>query len=471
MHDDIYDFVILGGGVAGLNAAYQLLKHNRNVRLVVVEKEKILGGRIHSYHDKYMSVESGAGRIHTGQVRVNALIRELGLEGELVPIDGGVEDYYDVREGGGDDGDGDDVTGGRRRPLRNPNGEIIRVLLEKSRQTKTSHLLKMSLLEFAGEVLEPAKVQRLCDSFGYYTELVKMNAKDAIELITGHLSPDHEYMILRGGLSQIIDNLRDRIVEMGGEIKLNCRCLAIEGGGGGYEISCKLGGGRIDIFRGDVAAEGGARKTQKKHRQSGRGHNSSSRGGRSIMLSAKKIVCALPKQVLETIRFFRPIWPELRFIVCEPLCRIYSKFPVGDDGNVWFHKLSKFTTNNPLRMVIPINSADGVIMSSYTDYDFARGWKKLYDKRGGVDSVNRELVKLLEESTGISPIPMPIKTRVFYWPCGVGYWGIGADSAKIAKKLARPVAKNVYVCGEHFSEKNQQWIEGALETFSDLGLV
>jgi monoamine oxidase len=56
--------------------------------------------------------------------------------------------------------------------------------------------------------------------------------------------------------------------------------------------------------------------------------------------------------------------------------------------------------------------------------------------------------------------------RVFYWPCGVGYWGINANSQEISQKMIQPLTKhpNIYCCGEHFSEKNQQWMEGALET-------
>jgi monoamine oxidase len=59
-----------------------------------------------------------------------------------------------------------------------------------------------------------------------------------------------------------------------------------------------------------------------------------------------------------------------------------------------------------------------------------------------------------------------MEIRVFYWPCGVGYWGINANSQEISQKMIQPLIKhpNIYCCGEHFSEKNQQWMEGALET-------
>ena len=62
-------------------------------------------------------------------------------------------------------------------------------------------------------------------------------------------------------------------------------------------------------------------------------------------------------------------------------------------------------------------------------------------------------------------VPTPIESYFYYWDCGVGYWGIGADSAKISQKIVRPFSgMDLFVCGEHYSADNQQWMEGALET-------
>jgi hypothetical protein len=78
--------------------------------------------------------------------------------------------------------------------------------------------------------------------------------------------------------------------------------------------------------------------------------------------------------------------------------------------------------------------------------------------------VNKELVRLLKQSTGLVDIPIPLVTHIFFWECGVGYWGVGVNSQEVAAKMICPFGNGVFICGEHFSEKNQQWIEGALET-------
>jgi monoamine oxidase len=161
--------------------------------------------------------------------------------------------------------------------------------------------------------------------------------------------------------------------------------------------------------------------------------------------------------------FFKPIYKELGLIKCFPLCRIYCKFDMNNRKNAWLHNLPKITTNNNLRIIIPIDPKSGVIMASYTDHKFADFWLHLYEKEG-TKGVNQELVKLYKETLGID-IPSPISTKVFHWKCGVGYWGKGADSASLEQTFLHPFPEmRLFICGEHYSADSQQWIEGALKT-------
>jgi monoamine oxidase len=112
-------------------------------------------------------------------------------------------------------------------------------------------------------------------------------------------------------------------------------------------------------------------------------------------------------------------------------------------------------------MVIPIDEEKGIIMVSYTDNKYADFWNNLRNTEGALE-VNREIVRLLYQVFG-SKIPMPHSTKIFYWSNGVGYWGVGANSSEVAKKVLNPFP-NMYICGENYSDTNQQWMEGALET-------
>jgi len=409
----IYDIIILGGGIAGINTAYQMIKERPSCKILLLEKEGQLGGRIHTYKDRHMTVEAGASRFHSGQKRILGLIKELGLHSNLVKIDSGFT--YVSSTSHGDKTDKNSLT------------DIIRQIKNESKHVTPEKMRNQSFIDFANTVLTEDAVEFIKNSFGYYTELVSMNAYDALYLMTEHLYGKNQFYVLKGGLSQLIDALVKKLTNADTVTILKHRTVSNMN----YIIT-------NDVI--EISCEG----IEKKY-------------------YGKILVSALPKQVVEKIPAFRSLRPLLSKIVCGPLCRIYSKYPVNDEGNPWFANLPKITTDNKLRIVIPVNTENGILMSSYSDNKFAKYWRQLHDRDDDNKSVNQKLAQLLRETTQ-RHVPEPIITHVFYWDCGVGYWGIGANSGEIAKTIEAPFSQPIFICGEHFSEKNQQWIEGALET-------
>lgn len=441
-----YDIIILGGGVAGLYSAYQILKRSPKTHILLIEKEKILGGRIHSYHDKYMTVEAGAGRFHNKQLLLINLLKELDLYDKKVPIPSSDSIFYDAESP-------------IKTPIHQPNNDIISKILNKSKRTPIQVLQNMSFLDFADNVLKEEEIKRLKDSFGYYSELAIMNAHDSINLINRHLSPDHHFMILGGGLTQIIDELEKRVREMGCVIMREKCAQELYLQNDVFHVHCLIPNNTI------ASNASVSNITINKNNKKNRKTKKFRKDYESIYIGTK-VISALPVKVLQNFRIFRDWKTDLKKVVCEPLCRIYSTFPLNEKGVAWFHDIPRFNTNNNLRMVIPINSKKGVIMTSYTDYKFARFWKKKYNSTG-IKGVEKELLRLLKESLGDNiDIPKPIKTNIFFWECGVGYWGVGVDSSRLSQNIIQPFGDDIdiFVCGEEFSEKNQQWIEGALET-------
>ena len=447
----MYDYIILGGGVAGLYTAYHILQSSPDSSLLILEKENLLGGRIDTFQDEHMKVEAGAGRFHEDQVLLLQLLKDLGLSNKIHKISGSasfaptetpgqfMNSILDIVE---TPPSSDfvlpfslsllkpifqvvlDIALGKQNI---PNAELILQVILASKGEPRSRLQKMNFLTYAKQVLSPEEITFIEQSFGYYSELVIMNAYDAIYLMEKHLSPTHQFFTLEDGLSQVIENLEKEVLRhKGAKILKQRRVSSIQWSksGGVFTIGCS----NVDTT-----------------------------------YKARVCISALPKQVLEKIPIFRPVLPMLHKIECSPLCRIYSKFPLKE-GEPWFRGLPKLTTNNNLRMIIPYDESSGIIMSSYTDSKYARFWKQLFDKEGE-EGVNRELLVLLKQSTGVEDIPMPVKTHVFFWECGVGYWGVGADSGQISQAIVKPIPEmDLFICGEHFSDKNQQWIEGALET-------
>jgi hypothetical protein len=268
-----------------------------------------------------------------------------------------------------------------------------------------------------------------------------MNAYDSLQLMR-ELDPTNQFYGLRGGLSQIIERLAEEIRNRGGHISMGKQCVRIQ----------RLAAPAHVTFA-------GRRKTRKLSTHLSFKIDCAD----GSVYWASKCVCALPKQAVERLEggLFREVLPDLKKIKCGTLCRIYSQFDKGSDGKVWFHHLGKLTVDNDLRMVIPIDVERGVIMISYSDNQWADKWNQLY-KSEGIGAVNRRLRDLVSDVVGFR-IPPPKHTHVFYWPCGVGYWGKGADSRAIEKRVAEP-CRGLYVCGEHYSSGHQQWMEGALRT-------
>jgi monoamine oxidase len=307
--------------------------------------------------------------------------------------------------------------------------ELVATIIIASKLERKVYLQSVSLIEYAKTILSKEEIQYITDSFGYYSELVIMNAHDAIQLIE-NLNPKNKFHILQGGLSQIIEEMIVQIKKIKPNLNILKRNHKV------INIKRERIPNNTDLIY-SIETENGN------------------------IFYTNKIIVALPKQVLEKIVFFKSLKPDLKKIECAPLCRIYSKFKDKDTN--WLKNLPKFTTNNNLRMVIPINPEKGTIMISYTDNKYAEYWNHLY-KTKGIDKVDEKIAENMKQSTNLN-IPKPVETMVYYWSCGVGYWGIGADSEKISQKMIKPFdTDEVYICGEHYSEKNQQWIEGALET-------
>lgn len=195
----IYDIIILGGGIAGLNTAYQIIKERPSCKILLLEKEGQLGGRIHTYKDRHMTVEAGASRFHSGQKRILGLIKELGLHSNLVKIDSGF--MY--------------VSNSSPESHRDKNNmtEIIRQIKNESKHVTPEKMRNQSFIDFANTVLPKDAVEFIKNSFGYYTELVSMNAYDALYLMTEHLYGKNQFYVLSGGLSQLIDALVKKLMD------------------------------------------------------------------------------------------------------------------------------------------------------------------------------------------------------------------------------------------------------------------
>jgi monoamine oxidase len=372
--------MILGGGIAGLYSGYLLTKKNPDIHLTIIEKSNRWGGRVFTYTSPTMKVEAGAGRFSNRHTRLLSLINDFKMNHLIVPITNDSE-------------------------YSSPSPYKLETTLLKVIALYEVDIItdftKITFLEYASKMLNKKEVQFIEDAFGYYAELVLMNAKDCIRLmIELNFS---KFYILKGGLSQLIDKLVEHLLYF-------------------PNVSLHLNEEVISIKKGIV-------ETTKR------------------IYHVPFCICALPKQVLETFTISKPIRNKLKHIHCAPLCRIYASFSKN-----WY-KGGKLRCKSPLRMIIPGKT----LMISYSDHKYALFWRDV-EKKGKVVEVLRHLIK---EELNIW-MPEPLEVKVCFWDCGVGYWG-KVDSQVVSQQLVNPFP-GFYICGEHYSSQHQQWIEGALET-------
>ena len=383
--------MILGGGIAGLYTAYELLKRNPDRNLIIIEKDKTLGGRIFTYKDKNMMVEAGAGRFSKNHKILMKLLQELHLDKKIVPITS-------------------DAVYAEGSPY---NLKIVLAKIVLFSQIDPLHdQTKLSFLDYARLVVSKEEVQFIEDSFGYYTELVAMNARDTIELLH---NLNEDFCVLKGGLSQIIDELVKRINMCPNAVIKKEEVIGIQHMHNQYHI-----------------------RTNKN------------------TYTTPFCVCTFTADVLRKLAFFRPVLPLLKQITSSPICRIYSTF-----DKPWYKKIHKMTTKSPMKMIIP---CDKNVVMFYMDNKFASYWQDIFLKQG-IYGVNKALIYHVKNVLDIDI--KPIHTKMFYWENGVGYWTVGARKELIMPKLQEPFP-NFFICGENYSQHYQQWMEGALETSDNI---
>jgi len=76
----IYDYFIIGGGIAGLTIYHRLQEHNKNLKILLVEKNDYIGGRMKQQDFHGTTIKLGSGIIDETCIHINALVNSLGIK-------------------------------------------------------------------------------------------------------------------------------------------------------------------------------------------------------------------------------------------------------------------------------------------------------------------------------------------------------------------------------------------------------
>lgn len=76
----IYDYIIIGGGIAGLTIYHRLQNHNKNLKILLLEKNDYIGGRMKQQDFHGTTIKLGSGIIDETCVHMKALLKSLRIE-------------------------------------------------------------------------------------------------------------------------------------------------------------------------------------------------------------------------------------------------------------------------------------------------------------------------------------------------------------------------------------------------------
>ena len=334
------NIIIIGAGISGLNTAYQLLKIKPTLKILILEQNNYIGGRIFSFSKKINNhnfvFQAGPSRLNSNHKLFLKLIDELNLKKNLIKIKSELlfkptSDYKGLID-------------------KSPFTYINKVISYSKNDTK-DNLQKYVFIKYAEKILNKDEIEFIKNSFGFYAQLIKMNAYNAIKLCNEGMNPNLQFYTLTPGLHIIIEELHKKLIQIGVTIKLNTSVLNIE-----YDIMFKI-------------------ITQTK------------------TYISQICVCAIQKPDLLKFNILKEVKPILNTIGNKSLCRIYSIFKKSD---IWFNDINKTTTNSNIRMIIPLDKENGSVMISYSDSKFADKWYKLYneDKDKFMDTIKNNIFKI-----------------------------------------------------------------------------
>ena len=417
-----YDLIIVGAGIAGLRVGIEALKANPKLKCCILEKYGYMGGRVVTWRKKLPKVgevswENGAGRISTSHKKVLGLIKEYGLTFVPLSADTGFID-----------------TGRRGEGLeKNMFSDLLEVYLDPimrlSKDVLTAHTLK----ELLDSVIGPKDARGFYEMFPYFCEIHTLRADIALSAFHHEMHSNEGFGVCVEGLSSIIDAMVRDFVGRGGWV--------LKG---------------VDVQRVLKAVGGGVRVECRYFEENGEELRTEFVGCACVLALHSEAV-----RKIDGVKHLR----VLKHLKMMPLLRMYAVFPVKSvsDG-VWFEGLPKIVTNSPVRYIIPVNAAKGIIMISYTDGGDAAKWGRMIDSRGEAvvqECVMKEIRRLFPDRS----IPDPLFFKLHYWDSGCTYWLPGRyDVAEESAASLHPLGGEIpglFMCGESFAI-HQTWMESAL---------
>lgn len=329
-----YDFIIIGGGIGGLNCAYNLSKYN--YKILLLDERKYLGGRLLTNYDKNVNYELGAGRFNKNHKLLINLIKKYKLTTSEIP---------------------NDINYKNNKNKLTPNlfTTLIKKIIYKIRNIKSSILKKYTFKEICYKYYDRNYINKIIKYFGYKSEFEILNAYNAVKAFKHNFNGKIKFYILNEGFSELCKLIGNSCIKNNVQFKLSSFVSNV------YKTN--------NLFT--ITAN-------------------------DINYLSKNIIFGVRKNDLLKFNILNPIRNIINSVKVGQLLRIYAYYPVIE-GKTWFHGLHTIVSDSKLKFIIPINYTYGIIMISYTDYKDTKTFienGKIKSDKLLIKIINKELKKI-----------------------------------------------------------------------------
>jgi protoporphyrinogen oxidase len=399
----IYDYIIIGGGIAGLYASFIL---SQNYKILLLEKNNKLGGRLEEicFHNKF--IKMGAGIASLNNKHLIKLLDKIKIKYDIIAGDANVinkdDTYYN------------------KKYHNNLIKEIKKKVIElREKKIKYNHL---TYKQFLYKYFPKKDV----DNYFLHCEYNDFLDGDVDYHIKYYPITDNsfaKYKIVYLKWLNVILKLQEFIKHNKGQIKTSYEVNKIN-----YEENIYTVNNNYQCYNLVLAT------------------------------TIKPLVYLLKNSNIKVPYEYSKI------INSVPFVRIYTYHKNGHNfvaPDIDYYNI--IPDKNPLQKIIVITQ-DKFLMASYSDNENAKFWKQFLNKDGKIKNKNKLKERVLYYLRKINPNTSKIDDIVIhYWEEGVHYFKpMKGNLEKIFDKLNHPLP-NLYIIGEQISYR-QGWVEGAVES-------
>ena len=443
------DVAIVGGGIAGLYAAWRLaMVGGRRIRLF--EASGRLGGRIHTLHPAPgLAVELGAQSVRDDHHLLIRLLRQLHID--TVPEQGDDAGLAHLR------GRTRSLAEVRKARWRRPFAYDVTVRLQRGGPGRLLRMARKRATAAAGlaadlgprlsQLLSAEEIAYLSDRSGYGFWTARANADAVLDWAEHSLFKGaHQLFDVPSGMSSLVDALAAAARGLGVEIITGCALAS---------LACDPDG---SVTLGFAAGRPPVR--------------------------AASVILTLPKAGIGGIDGFN------RLGTVRALLAAVDAWPVVTSAilyrDCWWTEIGLRTatavTDLPLGMIRHFGAEDWRVpngmgaLAMFANGERSAFWRDMSFPDGewlapdhpATTEIHRMVEAVYGPKLGHAP-PPPLKAMIRDWtatPFGGGFhlWAAGSKPGEAGALALQPVADApVHICGEAWSPR-QAWIEGALET-------